>query len=231
MAYTSRSFRSAALFVSLAAALVLLSACGNGTDAQDGPEKVAGTAAPATLDETGGDESASPRAAATEDTSRSSDPSDDADAESSGGGVRTAAAGARCHTSELGASVGRNRPGAGQENFPIVLTNNSGRTCTVRGFPGAAFVNASGGQLGSDPRRSSESSVTVTLKPGQSAWAGLSFSNPQVSGARTAAPDALLVTPPNERDSLKVTWTAGTVPVSGNYSSASLTVLKPGTGA
>ena len=132
---------------------------------------------------------------------------------------------------ELSAVVGRNNPGAGQENFPLVLTNKSGRTCTVHGFPGAAFVNASGGQLGPDPKRSSGSPTTVTLKPGQSAWAGLTFSNPEVSGAKTATPAALLITPPDERDSLKVTWTAGTVPVSGNASAVSLIPFSPGTGA
>jgi hypothetical protein len=126
--------------------------------------------------------------------------------------------------------VGRNDPGAGQENFPVVLTNDSGRTCTLRGYPGAAFVNGSGTQLGPDPKREPGSPVTVTLKPGQSAWAGLTFSNPEISGAKTAAPAALLVTPPDERDSLKVAWAGGTVPVSGNSSSVSLTVLSPGTG-
>jgi len=49
--------------------------------------------------------------------------------------------GTRCHTSDLRASVGKNDPGAGQENFPVVLTNRSGRTCTVYGYPGAVGVD------------------------------------------------------------------------------------------
>ncbi|WP_454319932.1 DUF4232 domain-containing protein [Streptomyces phaeoluteigriseus] len=141
------------------------------------------------------------------------------------------AAGDRCHTSELRASVGRDDPGAGQRNFPVVLTNESGRTCTVRGYPGAAFLDASDRQLGPDPRREPGSDpVTVTLAPGRSAWAGLTFSRPEVSGAESATPATLLVTPPDERDPLRVPWTAGTVPVSGNASSVRLTVLAPGTG-
>jgi hypothetical protein len=139
-------------------------------------------------------------------------------------------AGGRCHTSELRATVGRNDPGAGQENFPVVLTNASSRTCTVRGYPGAAFVDASGRQLGPDPKRSSGSPTTVTLAPGRSAWAGLTFSNPEVSGAHPATPAKLLVTPPDERDHLTVTWKGGQVPVSGNASSVFLTVVSPGTG-
>ncbi|HZF91732.1 MAG TPA: DUF4232 domain-containing protein [Streptomyces sp.] len=146
--------------------------------------------------------------------------------------TRTAAPdGTRCRTSELRASVGRNDPGAGQENHPVVLTNASARTCTVHGFPGAAFVDASGRQLGPDPRREPESPARVTLAPGRSAWAGLSYANPEISGARTATPAALLVTPPDEREPLRVPWTAGEVPVGGNESTVSLTVLRAGSGA
>jgi hypothetical protein len=139
-------------------------------------------------------------------------------------------AGTRCRTSELSASVGRNNPGAGQENFPVVLTNTSSRTCTLYGYPGTAFVDASGKQLGPDPRRSSGDLQTVRLAPGRSAWAGLSFANPEVSGAGTATPAALLVTPPDEEDPLKVTWKGGEVPVSGAESSVRLIPFSPGTG-
>jgi hypothetical protein len=148
---------------------------------------------------------------------------------------RTSASGAsepggRCHTSELRASLGRPDPGAGQRNYPIVLTNTAGRTCTLHGYPGAAFVDASGKQLGPDPKRSPDRATTVTLSPGGSAWAGLSYASPEISGARTATPTSLLVTPPDERQALKVAWTAGEVPVGGNESSVSVTVLQPGTG-
>ncbi|MEU3841321.1 DUF4232 domain-containing protein [Streptomyces sp. NPDC028635] len=142
------------------------------------------------------------------------------------------AASSRCHTGDLRASVGRNDPGAGQENFPVVLTNTSTRTCTVYGFPGAAFVDASGRQLGPDPRRGSGTAAArVTLAPGSSAWAGLTFSNPEISEARTATPAALLVTPPDERESLRVPWRGGPVPVGGNASAVTLTPFAAGTGA
>jgi hypothetical protein len=121
-------------------------------------------------------------------------------------------------------------PGAGQRNFPVVLTNVSSRTCTLHGYPGAAFVDAAGAQLGRDPERTPGGAATVTLAPGDSAWAGLRFASPGVSGARTATPAALLVTPPDERDALEVPWRAGAVPVSGDSSSVFLTVLQPGSG-
>jgi hypothetical protein len=136
----------------------------------------------------------------------------------------------RCHTAELRARIGRPSPGAGQRNFPIVLTNTGERTCTLYGYPGAAFVDAAGKQLGPDPKRSADTPMTVRLTPGRSAWAGLTFASPEISGARTAVPNALFVTPPDERDPLKVAWTAGKVPVGGNKSSVFLTILQPGTG-
>ncbi|MGY1582202.1 DUF4232 domain-containing protein [Streptomyces sp. MN13] len=75
-----------------------------------------------------------------------------------------------------------------------------------------------------------ETPTRVRLAPGQEARAGLSYANPEISGARTATPAALLVTPPDERERLRVPWTAGEVPVGGNESSVSLTVVRAGTG-
>ncbi|MEU5599348.1 DUF4232 domain-containing protein [Streptomyces sp. NPDC020298] len=233
MAYTSQSLRRAAVLGSAVAVLGLLSACGNDTG-NGSPQKVPGNASPASdgptgaTDTAGGNSPASPGAAATSGTPSAPKPTGKTG--TGGDGTVDSAASARCHTSELSAAVGRNDPGAGQENFPVVLTNKSGRTCTLHGYPGAAFEDASGAQLGPDPKRSSGKATTVTLKPGGSAWAGLTFSNPEVSGAKTASPAALVVTPPDERDQLKVKWTAGPVPVSGNSSSVFLTVVSPGTG-
>ena len=237
MAYSSRSPRRGALLAGAVAVLSLLTACGS-QDGSSAPQKVSGTAGPATE---AGDSPAStvssPAASTPGGAASSSAPKTGT---TSGGtstgsgtstGGKTGATSTRCHTSELRAAVGRNNPGAGQENFPIVLTNRSARTCTLRGYPGAAFVNASGTQLGPDPRRSTGSPATVTLRPGQSAWAGLTFSNPEISEAKTARPAGLLITPPDERDHLKVAWPAGEVPVCGNSSSVFLTVFSPGTGA
>jgi hypothetical protein len=231
MAKTSLSVRRAARLTGAVAVLGLLTACGGGDGTAGAPQTMPGTAAPAT----GGSTTAT---VTPSDTGRTpgtatprAEPSDSAAPAVTKTTGSPAASSSRCHTSELRASVGRNNPGAGQENFPIVLTNTSGRTCTVRGYPGAAFLDASGKQLGPDPKRSADTPVTVTLTPGKSAWAGLSFSNPEVSGARAATPASLLVTPPDERDPLKVAWKAGEVPVSGNASSVFLTVFAAGTGA
>ncbi|MFI6494447.1 DUF4232 domain-containing protein [Streptomyces sp. NPDC050564] len=221
---TSTFARRAALLAGVAL-LGLLTACGTDTP-HSTPQKLPGTAEPASGERTT-DAGASPTADTTGSPATTGSATTSGSASASSGSGST---GTRCHTSELRASVGNNDPGAGQENFPVVLTNSSGRTCTLRGYPGAAFIDASGKQLGPDPQRSSGTPTTVTLAPGQSAWAGLTFSNPEISGARTATPASLLVTPPDEKDSLKVKWTQGKVPVSGNASSVSLTVVRAGTG-
>ncbi|MFK0018710.1 DUF4232 domain-containing protein [Streptomyces sp. NPDC090798] len=220
-----------AALVAGVALLGLLTACGTDHGAASPPQKLSGTAEPAsgdkTTDTTGTGAaptgSATPSAAASNSSSTSNSSSSSTGSGSSGS--------TRCHTSELRATVGANDPGAGQENFPVVLTNISHRTCTLRGFPGAAFVDASGNQLGPDPKRSAGTPTTVTLTPGRSAWAGLTFSNPEISGAKTATAATLIVTPPDERDPLEVAWKGGEVPVSGNASSVSLTVVRSGTGA
>ncbi|NUS78137.1 MAG: DUF4232 domain-containing protein [Streptomyces sp.] len=222
MANMYRSVRRAALLASAAATLSLLTACGGGGGGEGGaatvPSTLPGTAAPATGDVTSATPSVPPSAGP---TSLPPSPSP----------TPSPAASSRCHTFELEAVLGRNDPGAGQENFPVILTNTSQRTCTIHGYPGAAFVDAAGEQLGPDPKRSPGTPTTVRLAPGHSAWSGISFSNPEISGARTANPDALLVTPPDERDPLKVSWSAGEVPVSGNESSVFLTVFDKGPGA
>lgn len=222
MANTSPSARRAALLAAAVATLGTLTACGGSSGTANAPQRMPASTSPSAEPADGTPSKAAP--AITTASTRSTSPSTP---EAGDGADRS-----RCHTSELRASVGRVDPGAGQRNFPIVLTNASSRTCTVYGYPGAAFVDADGKQLGPDPKRSPGfTPTTVTLAPGRSAWAGLSFAAPETSGARTATPAALLVTPPDERDSLKVAWTAGKVPVGGNASSVFLTVFSAGTGA
>ncbi|MFF9623443.1 DUF4232 domain-containing protein [Streptomyces griseosporeus] len=228
--------RATTAIVSVCAVSALLAGCGGGDGTSDttgsapqptrtaGPSHTADTAGAAGTP--GTTPSASLPGASTAGAGSSGGPLEPAGSPGTG----RAGATSRCHTSELSASVGRNDPGAGQENFPVVLTNTSSRTCTVHGYPGAAFVGADGRQLGPDPRRQTGVTArTVTLAPGHSAWAGLRFANPEISGARTAVPAALLVTPPDERDPLKVPWKGGKVPVGGNESVVWLSVLAPGT--
>ncbi|AZQ32580.1 DUF4232 domain-containing protein [Streptomyces cyaneochromogenes] len=220
----ARAFHSshrATPLVTAVALLGLVAGCGSGADAGGTVRPPAGTSSGTATADTG----------STASGPGTTEPGTTGPGTDTGSPVtQSAAAAPRCHTSELRAKIGRPSPGAGQRNFPIVLTNTTDRTCTVRGYPGAAFVDASGKQLGPDPKRSPYTPTSVSLAPGRSAWAGLSFASPEISGARTAVPKALLVTPPDERDPLEVAWTHGEVPVAGNESSVRLTVFQPGTG-
>ncbi|WP_037857357.1 DUF4232 domain-containing protein [Streptomyces sp. NRRL S-340] len=142
-----------------------------------------------------------------------------------------APAGPRCRSTELRASVGPNHPGAGQENFAVVLTNGSHRTCTVYGFPGLAFVDDAGQAVTPDPERTGgKDAHVVTLAPGASAWSALSFTNPAVSGVTTVTPAALLVTPPGETESSRVRWSGAEVSDTGKASVPQVSPLRPGDG-
>ncbi|MFF3461742.1 DUF4232 domain-containing protein [Streptomyces sp. NPDC002619] len=202
-------------------ALSLLTACNDGQGTASAPQTASGTAQP----DSGDNSSAADTTTNTGGTSANTGSSNGSGSTPTSG---SGAASTRCNASELRGHVGENNPGAGQENFPLIVTNFSGRTCTIEGYPGAAFVDASGKQLGPDPKRGSGSPTKITLAPGKSAWAGLSFGNPEVSGASKATPTGILITPPDEKDSLKVDWTGGAVPVS---SAANLTAFQAGTGA
>ncbi|MGQ4513106.1 DUF4232 domain-containing protein [Streptomyces sp. DW26H14] len=141
------------------------------------------------------------------------------------------AAGGRCHTSDLKASVGPNDPGAGQENFALVLRNTSGHTCTVTGFPGFAFVDRSGKPVAPDPQRQGGRKQVVRLAPGHSAWAALGFPNPGIVGGATVTPAAVKITPPDEKAFLRVAWSGGPVSKHPPATAAShVGPFQPGTG-
>lgn len=138
----------------------------------------------------------------------------------------------RCRSSELRASVGPDHPGAGQENFAVILTNGSHRTCTMYGFPGVAFVNSAGEAVTPDPERTTgQERRIVTLAPGASAWSALVFTNPAISGVTTVTPAAVLVTPPDETEPVRVRWTGGKVSNTGKASVPQVSPVRPGDGS
>lgn len=85
-----------------------------------------------------------------------------------------------------------------------MLTNASDRECTVQGFPGVSFVDASGTQIGAAADRDGSAAALVTLAPGASAAATLRQVNAQNYGADCElTPSAgLRVYPPGATDSL-----------------------------
>ena len=113
-----------------------------------------------------------------------------------------------CAAGGLVARLDDGNAGLGSQFFSLNFTNLSGRTCTLRGFPGVSEINLKDKQLGRAASRVGGTTVsTVTLKSGQTAIAKLrivaaeNFPASQC-GATTAA--GFRVYPPNQSASLLI---------------------------
>ena len=115
----------------------------------------------------------------------------------------------RCHTADLSASLQDSGGAAGTYYRWVVLTNSSGPTCTVDGYPGVSLVDASGHQLGQPASRNPVRAPQVmTLHRNDSAYALVAFPNhgnfpPGKCSATQSA--NMRVYPPDELQSLLVT--------------------------
>jgi Protein of unknown function (DUF4232) len=107
----------------------------------------------------------------------------------------------RCKTAGLQAWLGVGGGGAqaGSVSYPLELTNISGHTCTLFGFPGLSAISG-GTQAGSAAARNhSTPSRTVTLRPGATVHADLSIADVSVfapAKCRPVTADGLRVYPP-----------------------------------
>jgi hypothetical protein len=80
----------------------------------------------------------------------------------------------RCHTSQLSlAFTGFNEASGGQRGMTLILTNHSGTTCHVYGYPGLAFFD--GLPMATHLTWVKESHATVVLHPGGNAQALLTW--------------------------------------------------------
>jgi hypothetical protein len=122
----------------------------------------------------------------------------------------------QCSTADLAAQLTAGSPGAGQRYATIVLTNTSGRTCTVHGYGGMALLGAPAQGVPTDLRRNaSPAPGTVTLAPGASARSLLHWTVVPAGdeNASVCEPTAVttVVTPPNQTTSALRPWTFGVV--------------------
>jgi hypothetical protein len=109
---------------------------------------------------------------------------------------------------------------SGHTYYPLELTNDSSRSCTLYGYPGVSFVSsAAGGQIGSAAARDTpgqlgdKAAQTVTLRPGQTAHAVLELLTAGVyspSACGLVFAHWLRVYPPGETAPLYLTFTAQT---------------------
>ena len=105
-----------------------------------------------------------------------------------------------CGTNDLTITLGQHS-GAGKISVPIVFTNHSGKTCTMMGYPGAAYVSAGDHHQVGDPAGGQSGPLpTVALRPGESASATLTRADTAAFDPSQCAPTAvwgLRIAPPH----------------------------------
>jgi hypothetical protein len=101
---------------------------------------------------------------------------------------------------------------AGSAYYKLELTNQSGHTCSLVGYPGVSAVDLGGRQLGSPAGRSPSTRRVVTLRNGATARAQLQIAtvaNYARTACRPVAAAGLRVYPPNETASKVVPFPFG----------------------
>jgi hypothetical protein len=119
-----------------------------------------------------------------------------------------------CATSALKAAVNTAKPGAaaGSIYYPLDLTNVSGSTCTVFGYPGVSFVTGPSGTLigRAATRNPVKPATTVTLAPRQVAHATLQVAqagNYDPAQCKPVTAHWLRIFPPDQTAPLYVSFT------------------------
>ncbi|WP_329373198.1 DUF4232 domain-containing protein [Streptomyces sp. NBC_00669] len=108
-----------------------------------------------------------------------------------------------CTAAQLTATLGGGDAGAGNLYRYLVITNTSGTTCRVAGYPGLSMLDANGKQIGQPATRRKVSYSPVVLKPGGSASDTIHTINQQGTCLATSA--QLKMYPPGSKASLKFT--------------------------
>jgi Protein of unknown function (DUF4232) len=107
----------------------------------------------------------------------------------------------RCTANQLAVWVNADSANgaAGTIFYHLDLTNTSGRTCYLFGWPGVSATNSFGHRLGAPARRSPNVPLRiVNVRPGETAHAVLGYVDVQVSpGCHPTTATALKVIPPN----------------------------------
>jgi hypothetical protein len=128
-----------------------------------------------------------------------------------------------CATSALKAAVsGGGDAAAGNDYYPLDLTNTSAASCTLDGYPGVSWVASAGGsQVGAAASRApsgfrpyGSAPAAITLAPSQTVFAVLNVQNPGFFSASacgsTVSTSTLRVYPPNQTAPLYVSFSGQT---------------------
>jgi Protein of unknown function (DUF4232) len=113
---------------------------------------------------------------------------------------------ARCHTADLGVSLGQQDSATGHTGLNIALTNRSPRPCRLYGYGGVQLLDAAGHWLPTQQLRAPQPAPRlITLAPGASAYSGLYWAiNPDAGPCVRST--FLLVTPPDETESIRTAF-------------------------
>ncbi len=129
-----------------------------------------------------------------------------------GTGTGTGADTAHCRTAQLTFAVA---PGSGarskgsQGAVTITLTNKGAKSCAMKGYPGVDLVG--GPTRWSLPRQTSESSSTVTVRPGATTTFVIFYLPFDQGDGQEFRPKSIVITPPNETHSHTLPWTYSSV--------------------
>jgi hypothetical protein len=148
--------------------------------------------------------SSSPAASA---TTSSESPTAGASDTSSASPSASATGSTACTTAQLAVALGQTDSAAGNQYTPIVFTNRGAAACTMTGFPGVAFLNAAGQQVGPAAVREAQPVQTVQLPVGGSAHAIMDFHDAglySASACQAAAAAYLQVYPPNQTTAVRL---------------------------
>jgi hypothetical protein len=103
-------------------------------------------------------------------------------------------------------AAGQGQGAAGSTILPLVFTNTGHKGCTLYGYPGVSFLDASGKQIGFDAERTGGEEAIVTLGPGDQANAQLQYPEPgnfSAADCQQATAAAIRVYPPGQTTTLE----------------------------
>jgi hypothetical protein len=143
----------------------------------------------------------------------------------------TAPAVTRCRAEDLRLEVGEAGASAGHWHAMLLFTNAGAAPCTVEGYPGVSFLDASGAQVGQPAERLANPTTPVVLAPGERAHAALNVSNAYNFGEECGQPVStatVRVFPPDDTGSLQAALDTDVCP---NLAMADVGPVFPGTEA
>jgi Protein of unknown function (DUF4232) len=111
----------------------------------------------------------------------------------------------RCHTADLAVEVGQADSATGHTGLNLALVNRSTHPCRIYGYGGIQLLDAAGAAQPTQQVRGWPGPQLITLRPGDRAYSALTWVfNPEAAPCSDSA--FLLVTPPDETESIRVAF-------------------------